>query len=424
MEEIDGKKYTKNFLTILSGNSISQIIPFIVAPILTRIFTPEDFAVYANFAAIVGLLGIIAAGRLELAFVIPKRNRHAQFLFVTSCIMLVVVVALSFIIYFFRDEVANWYNAPEMAQYMILIPLAIFSLSFHNIQENWMLREQRFKLISSNKIIQSATNNLLPIAIGYIGWGFNGLIVGWILSNLISIILFLPAIKKSWEAFDFQGSIAKLILHRYRDFPTINSIHAFTDVFATQFLIFWVITNEFGLVALGLFTVMNKYVRAPITLVSTAVSQVYYSEGAKLKRELKEVWPLQKKTIKTTLIFAIPFTIVVLVFAPTVFEWYLGEDWRVAGIYAQLMTPYLFFRFITSPISGTPILFSKQKKAYIYSVIGYSAGFVALFLMSYLGYPFEKTLLVYSIAMSGYYIFLIFWFMQLSKKTNFNADIS
>lgn len=424
MEEIDGKKYTKNFLTILSGNSISQIIPFIVAPILTRIFTPEDFAVYANFAAIVGLLGIIAAGRLELAFVIPKRNRHAQFLFVTSCIMLVGVVALSFSIYFFRYQVANWYNAPEMAQYMILIPLAIFSLAFHNIQENWMLREQRFKLISSNKIIQSATNNLLPIAIGYIGWGFNGLIVGWILSNLISIILFLPAIKKSWEAFDFKGSVAKLILHRYRDFPTINSIHAFTDVFATQFLIFWVITNEFGLVALGLFTVMNKYVRAPITLVSTAVSQVYYSEGAKLRRELKEVWPLQKKTIKTTLIFAIPFTIVVLLFAPTVFEWYLGAEWRVAGTYAQLMTPYLFFRFITSPISGTPIIFNKQKKAYIYSVIGYSAGFVALFLMSYLGYPFEQTLLVYSIAMSGYYIFLIFWFMQLSKKTNFNADIS
>ncbi len=423
MEEIDSKKYTKNFLTILSGNSVSQIIPFIVAPILTRIFSPADFAVYANFAAIVALLGIIAAGRLELAFVIPKRNRHAQFLFVSSCIILVVIVALSCLIYFFRYDVANWYSAPEMAQYMILIPLAIFSFSFHNIQENWMLREQRYKLISSNKIIQSATNNLLPIAIGYIGWGFNGLIYGWILSNLISIFLFLPAIKKSWEAFDFRGSIAKLILHRYRDFPTINSIHAFTDVLATQFLIFWLITNEFGLVALGLFTVMNKYVRAPITLVSSAVSQVYYSEAAKLKRELKGVWPIQKRTIQTTLIFAIPFTVVVLLFAPAVFEWYLGEEWRMAGTYAQLMTPYLFFRFITSPISGTPIIFNKQKKAYIYSVIGYSAGFIVLLLMSYLSYSFEKTLLVYSLTMSAYYIFLIFWFTRLSKKPATHAHI-
>lgn len=423
MEDLDSKKYNKNFLTILSGNSISQIIPFIVAPILTRIFSPEDFALYANFAAIVGLLGIIAAGRFELAFVIPKRNRHAQFLFVTSCIILAGIVALSFIIYFFRDEVAQWYNAPEMAQYMILIPLAVFSLAFHNIQENWMLREQRFRLISSNKIIQSATNNLLPILIGYIGWGFNGLIVGWILSYLISIILFLPAIKKSWEEFDFKGSIAKLIIHRYRDFPTINSLHAFTDILATQFLIFWVITNEFGLVTLGLFTVMNKYIRAPITLVSTAVSQVYYSEAAKLKREHKAVLPIQRRTMRTTLIFAIPFILVVIFFAPIIFELYLGTEWRVAGVYAQLMAPYLFFRFISSPISGTPILFNKQKKAYVFSVIGYSAGFIALLLMSYLGYSFEKTLLAYSITMSAHSIFLILWFMHLSKKSTVNAHI-
>lgn len=421
MNDLDNKKYNKNFLTILSGNSISQIIPFVVAPILTRLFTPEDFAIYANFAAIVGLLGIIAAGRFELAFVIPKRNRHAQFLFVTSCLILVAVVLLSFLIYFFRESIATWYGAPQMAQYMILVPLAIFSLAFHNIQENWMLRKQRYRLISGNKIIQSATNNFIPIIIGYIGWGFNGLIVGWILSNLISIILFIPAIRNSWEKFDFHGGLAKMIVHRYRDFPTINSLHAFTDVLATQFLIFWVITNEFGLVILGLFTVMNKYIKAPITLVSSAVSQVYYSEGAKLKRENKSVLPIQKRTMKTTLIFAIPFALVVVFFAPGIFEWYLGSDWRMAGVYAQIMTPALFFRFISSPISGTPIIFDKQKKAYLYSVIGYSAGFFVLLAMSYMNYPFENTLLAYSITMSLFYIFLVIWFLQLSKRHSVNA---
>ena len=421
MDDPGNKKYNKNFLTLLSGNSISQIIPFIIAPILTRLFSPEDFAIYANFAAIVGLLGIIAAGRFELAFVIPKRNRHAQFLFVTSCLILGIVVLLSFLIYFFRDSIAAWYSAPEMAEYMILVPLAIFSLAFHNIQENWMLREQRYRLISSNKIIQSATNNFIPVIIGYIGWGFNGLVVGWILSNLISIVLFIPAIRNSWVKFDFHGGIAKMIVHRYRDFPTINSLHAFTDILATQFLIFWVITNEFGLVVLGLFSVMNKYIKAPMTLVSSAVSQVYYSEAAKLKREHKAVAPIQKRTIKTTLIFAIPFAVVVVFFAPAIFEWYLGSGWRMAGVYAQLMTPALFFRFITSPISGTPIIFNKQKKAYLFSVIGYGSGFAVLFLMSYWNYPFEKTLLVYSISMSMYYIFLVFWFLQLSKRYSLNA---
>ena len=387
-----------------------------MAPLLTRLFSPEQFAIYANFAAMVGLLGIIAAGRFELAFVIPRRNRHAQFLFVTSCIILGGVVLLSFLIYIFRDAVARWYDAPEMARYMILVPLAIFSLAFHNIQENWMLRERRYRLISSNKIIQSATNNLIPVVIGYIGWGFNGLVVGWILSNLISILLFVPAIRRSWEPFRYHGSIAKMLVSRYRDFPTINSLHAFTDILATQFLIFWVLTNEFGLVVLGLFSVMNKYIKAPITLVSSAVSQVYYSEAASRRRKERDVQPLQVRTIKTTLIFAVPFALVVFFFAPVIFEWYLGGEWRAAGEYARIMTPALFFRFLSSPISGTPILFDRQKKAYFYSVIGYGAGLAVLFFMSARGYNFEKTLIAYSVVMSLYYIGLIIWFLNLTKK--------
>ena len=408
---------------MLSGNTVSQIIPFIIAPILTRLFGPEDFAIYANFIAIVGLLAIIAAGRFELAFVIPHRKRHAQILFITSCIILIGVVTLSFIIYFLRFQIASWYNTPQLAKYMILVPLAIFSLAFHNIQENWMLREQKFKLITSNRIIQSATNNLIPAILGFVGWGMNGLIYGWILSNLISVVLLLPAISRSWEKFQFKGSIAKLLVGRYRDFPTINSLHAFTDVLATQFLIFWVITNEFGLVALGSFTVMNRYVRAPISLVSSAVAQLYYSEAAKMKREHKDVMPIQKRTIKTTLIFAIPFAVVVVLFAPTLFEWYLGSEWRVAGEYAQIATPLLFFRFVSSPISGTPIIFGKQKKAYIYGVIGYSLGFLSLLVMSQLAYSFKETLMVYSVTMSLYFIFSIYWFLQLSKKRVINAHI-
>jgi O-antigen/teichoic acid export membrane protein len=48
------KVYYRNLLTMLSGNTLSQLIPFIIAPILSRIFSPEEFAVLANFMAIVG----------------------------------------------------------------------------------------------------------------------------------------------------------------------------------------------------------------------------------------------------------------------------------------------------------------------------------------------------------------------------------
>ena len=72
------KVYYRNFLTMLSGNTLSQLIPFIIAPILSRIFSPEEFAVLANFMAIVGVIGIISTGRLEHAVPIPQDHKKAQ----------------------------------------------------------------------------------------------------------------------------------------------------------------------------------------------------------------------------------------------------------------------------------------------------------------------------------------------------------
>jgi O-antigen/teichoic acid export membrane protein len=54
------KVYYRNFLTMLSGNTVSQVIPFFIAPILSRTFSREEFAVLANFMAIVGVIGIVS----------------------------------------------------------------------------------------------------------------------------------------------------------------------------------------------------------------------------------------------------------------------------------------------------------------------------------------------------------------------------
>ena len=401
---------------MLSGNSIGQIVPLIVAPILGRIYLPEDFAVQANFIAIVSLIGIISAGRFDLAFVLPKKNKHAQTLFIISSIILSVLFILSILIYVFREAIGKWYDDDVLPTFLIFVPIALFSYAFYNMQANWMLRERKFALISMNRIVQSITNNGVAVLLGYLGWGVSGLIYGWILSNLISIVMFLPAIRKSWVPFKWNRKFARSLVRKYKDFPTINSLHAFTDILASQFLIFWLITHEFGALVLGLFSIMNRYVRAPIQLVSSAVSQLYYSEASKKKREKKDVTSIQNRTLKTALLFALPFGIIVLLFGPTLFSWYLGEKWKLAGVFAQIMAPALFFQFLTSPISATPIIFNKQKQAFGLSVLGYAAGLIVLFGLSQMNYSFEKVLIGYSIVMSLYYITLITWYLYLAKK--------
>ncbi len=45
-------EFTRNVLTLMTGTTIAQAIPIAISPILTRIYTPQDFGVYALFVSI------------------------------------------------------------------------------------------------------------------------------------------------------------------------------------------------------------------------------------------------------------------------------------------------------------------------------------------------------------------------------------
>ena len=70
-------EFSKNVLTLMTGTTIAQTIPVAISPILTRIYTPEDFGIFAIYLAITAILGNIVSGRYELAIMIPKKDEDA-----------------------------------------------------------------------------------------------------------------------------------------------------------------------------------------------------------------------------------------------------------------------------------------------------------------------------------------------------------
>ena len=52
------KEFNKNVIKVLSGTVLAQALPIAVAPILTRIYSPENFGIFALFYAIVSILAL------------------------------------------------------------------------------------------------------------------------------------------------------------------------------------------------------------------------------------------------------------------------------------------------------------------------------------------------------------------------------
>jgi O-antigen/teichoic acid export membrane protein len=409
-------RFSRNFIMMFSGNTISQVIPFISAPFLAYFFTVEEFGDFSNFIALVSTIGIIATGRLEMAITQPKDDLEAQKVVFTGLCISIILSLLCFCLFFFKIEIENFYKSKFLSEHIWLVPISVFSFGLLGLFSNITLRTKQFKTLSIGKITQSILNSSISILLGYLFFGVYGLILGWILSQYTHIIYLFLKSRKLFLIEIFQFSEIKLILKKYKDFPLINSLHAFTDIFATQFLLFWMIVFYFGKIELGLFAMMFKYVKAPIVLVTSSVSQLFFVEATNFKNNQQDIYPLLLKTIKTTSLFAFPFVFIIWFFAPLIFKWYLGPNWEQAGNYAVYLLPLFFMTFFTSPISGIPIIFNKQKTAFVFSFFGYSLSILSIYFSHLFHFDFSLSLIFYGLSFTLYYLSLFIWYIKLVRK--------
>jgi O-antigen/teichoic acid export membrane protein len=314
------RSFTQNFLILFTGNSIGQAIPFVLAPFISRLYKPEEIAVQENFLAMASLIAIVAAARFDLAILIPTDDKKAKSLFSLSFIITAIVSLLSLSTLFFSEHIARFYKTPELSDYIAFLSPSIFLLSALSIYNQWVLRNKKYPLLTSMRVLQSLIQNSGYVLLGYLGWGISGLFWAWMIGLFLPVFWMFIQERGIFKSLTFTRKELKAVAIEHRDFPVVNSIHAFTDILATQFLLYWLITNNFGALALGLFSVMNRYLRAPLNLVGSAVGQLYFREVGAKRGETTEQLKLFYRSIRIISMVTIPAMIIILLKGPLIFE--------------------------------------------------------------------------------------------------------
>ena len=180
-------EFNRNILTLMTGTTIAQAIPIAISPILTRIYTPEDFGIFAIFLAITLIIGSIANGRYELAIMIPKKDEDAinifalGFIITTSISLLLLVLVLIFQTYFTylvkNEEIGVW---------LYFVPISVFFFGIFNILNYFNNRKKNYKDISNANILKSIVAAIIQLSIGLIQQGATGLISGQIISQFFA----------------------------------------------------------------------------------------------------------------------------------------------------------------------------------------------------------------------------------------------
>lgn len=412
-------EFSRNVLTLMTGTTIAQAIPIAISPILTRIYTPEDFGILALFLSISAVFGSIANGRYELAIMLPKKDEDAINIFALGFIITCMIsLILLILVILFNDYFIILLGNEEIYFWLYFIPISVFFTGLFNILNYFNNRKKNYNDLRNATILKSIVLAIVQLGVGFVKAGVTGLIVGSLVSNMFANMKLLKNIVNDKNLI-LKLSKKKIIIlaKKYKKFPKFNLPSTLADTI-TQQLPFLIIPKIFNLSISGYYSLSQKLISLPSSLIAKSISQVYFQKISENKKNKVKNMPLLISTIKKLILISLPISIIIFLFAPELFEIVFGKDWKVSGDIARYLSLIFFITFVTSTLSITLVAYENLKDLanwqYVYlcsSLIYYSVCFYFDFrFKTFLFYFVIHEYLMYSI-----YLYLI---IKTVKKTD------
>ena len=416
-------KFARSVSVLVGGTAGSQILLVLAAPILTRLYTPEDFGLLAAFAALLALLTVVASARYELAVPLPESDQDAANIVVLGglCVILTTGASLIVVLLWAR-QIADFINAPGLAGYCWLVPVGVFFIGFYQVFNKWAVRTKNFGHIARTRIWQ--TLSILAIQIGAFKYGAVALIGGQALGQGVGASsLAMKAITRP-ELKNWTWRDVKQQAYRYRDFPLYSTWTGLLNTASLQ-LAPLVFIALYGATVAGLYALTLRILSMPISLIGNAVGSVFLSEAPAAKRQGTLSDLVGKLHSKLAMAGSLPLA-VLLFFGPDLFALIFGEQWRKAGQYSQWMAPWIYLQFQWSPLSTLASVLELQREALVSQVVTLAVRFGVLVVAYRYALIADTAVLLFAIVSAIAYLIRMFWFLNragLAVKNIVLADL-
>lgn len=382
-------EFNRNVLTLMTGTGLAQVIPLAVTPILARIYSPEQFGVFALFIAVVSSVSVLATGRYELAIMLPRKDIDAANIAVMSIVINFFVSFLLFAAaWLFNQAISDALGNRSISAWLYFVPLAVLLNGIYLNLNYWSNRKKLYFLMANRRVIQSGGTAAVQLGLGMLRAGAGGLVIGSVCGQALAAGMMVRMVHRHspqlWRSIDKRKMW--VLAKRYKNCPKFLVPAHTLGALSMQFPVIF-INAAFGLAASGFFMLADRVVGAPLSLVSGSIADVFrqqigeaYLAGKNCRREFLSA--LKKLTVIAT-----PPFMVLLFFAPSLFAMLFGEKWRVSGEYAQIMCPMFFLRFISNPLSVVAIIAQKNR----YELLWHAGKLLSLILAALLHYfvPFD-----------------------------------
>lgn len=365
--------FADSVLTVMTGTAVALAIPIAAAPVLTRLYSPADFGLFALYLSITHIVASVAGARYEVAIILPETDEAAANVAALAVLFALAVSTVSLLaVWLLNAPITRLLGTPAMSGWLYLAPLTVLLASVFQTLNFWAIRRNQFKSLALRKIAFSVTMVASQIGLGQAPAGLQsgGLIYGQIAGDALATGLLLWKVcRDDWSRF--KGSIAwgaiKSMLGRYKDFPKYDIPSSLLNILSNQMptLLF---SAFFGPAVVGFYALTHRVLSIPVALLANSVLDVYKQRAALDYQKDGNCEAIYLRTFKTLAVLSfVPFSLFAA-FAPALFAFAFGEEWRTAGEYGRIMAGFYFVQFIASPLSYTAFIAERQRLHMIWQI--------------------------------------------------------
>ncbi|MFM6934979.1 MAG: lipopolysaccharide biosynthesis protein [Flavobacteriales bacterium] len=421
IRQLLGSDFSKSLSVLLSGTIIAQAVGYLIAPILTRLYTTAEMGELGLYMRLTGFISAIATLRYEAALPLPKIDGHSYLLYRLSYRISLIVLIITSLVYTFMfvtklESGFDWW-------FYLLTVLGAASLIIVNIGTNWSVRIGQYGIISRQKIANSTISNMLRWGFAYVHLSTLGLVLATFIGYFLSSLEFAFSFGKIHQKFKHFISKKKtrVLMRTHKEFPLVSLPHVFVDN-AKEMLIATFIFAYFSDSVYGSYNHAYTMLRLPLMLIGVSLGQLFYNRASELMHQGKSIIPmLNKMLIGLTLFAIIPFGILFF-FGEYLFAFVFGKEWGLAGSYSETMSIWLMFNFIFSPIGALPLILKKQK---IFFLMGIFSSSLMIFPFWFFPWMYGESQEVFKLSLQTvsymqavWLLFTIIVFYRFALKTN------
>lgn len=414
-----------NSVFMIGGTSLGQLLNVLVTPILTRMYSREDFGVASLFMGIINYMLIATTLRFDMAIFAQDDDLDAYMSFVLCLASNIIFSVLTLIAcgaaYKFFP---GWSFVKQLGIYIFLLPIALAVIGLYNCLEPWNIRSAKFKHLARTKINQGIVQCASSVGIGLLTPGPLGLLSSYIFGNGAGSWLLWTNVQEYVRTAKPHISIDKLkeVFKKNIQFPKFAVIAGLlnnSSVALPAILIF----SIYGARVNGEFAVAMKVIGLPMSIAGLAISKVYMAEINRMAFNSPEkLLTFQRKTMIKLLPFA-GLCLFLGLTAPYYFPIVLGHKWVSAGYFALSLSIFTSGQILISPISGLTTVLKRQDLQLKLDSSRFAVIVLVFALASVLHLHAQVAIFAFSTAMAGFYFIYGIFFAKLTKEYVQNVSL-